>query len=436
MVGGRGTGKTFWTSALRDVQVRRRLGTVNRDLNATEVLVGHSELQDIAAYPDRRTFAQLLEQGYNAEDVWRTVVHGLLAGAESPLRIDAADSWSSRVEKVASAPESVARDMAAAQRRFSDAGTHALIVFDALDRISADWDAADQIARELLMTALWIKPFNNLHIKVFLREDQYARTIHDFPDASKLKATEARLSWRREDLHGMLWKRLINTPGDSGALLRDLGTNIPGGSPFVENDGIWEVSRPTEATLRDLFGALAGPRMGTGYRRGVPYVWTISRLADGQGAASPRSLLKAMEFAAQDSSTRYEDNPFPFALHYESIKRGIGAASQSRVAELSEDFPWVSPIVETLGGSVVPLEEDAVIRTFSEAHLGGPLDAVAASASQSLPPAHAGDGWPGVIDDLESIGVLTRRTDGRIDMPDIYRIGYNVRRKGGVAPQR
>ena len=58
------------------------------------------------------------------------------------------------------------------------------------------------------------------------------------------------------------------------------------------------------------------------------------------------------------------------------------------------------------------------------------------STVRSLPPEHVEDGWPGIIEDLIRIGVLTKRTDGRIDMPDLYRLGFKVRRKGGVVPQR
>jgi hypothetical protein len=30
------------------------------------------------------------------------------------------------------------------------------------------------------------------------------------------------------------------------------------------------------------------------------------------------------------------------------------------------------------------------------------------------------------------LGVMRRRRDGRIDLPDVYRIAFNIGRKGGV----
>jgi len=37
------------------------------------------------------------------------------------------------------------------------------------------------------------------------------------------------------------------------------------------------------------------------------------------------------------------------------------------------------------------------------------------------------------IDELVDLGVLRIRDDGRIDVPDIYRYGFGIKRQGGVA---
>lgn len=438
VIGGRGTGKTFWTSALRKEDLRRRLGTTHRDLDVTDVRVGHAEGSNLDAYPDAGTFAQLLDDGFTPWDVWRAVVHGLLTPRASRLQHAAADSWLQKVARVKAAPEELARDIEAAQAERAADGRHIMLVFDALDRTSSTWDRADEIARDLLRAALWIRPFRNLHIKVFLRDDQYQRAIYGFADASKLKATEARLAWEPEDLHGLLWKRLINAPGDNGELLRELGRRALDTDAFEKAGSVWELSessRSSASQLRSLFAALAGTKMGTDHRRGNPYTWVISHLADGNGQTSPRSLLRAVRSAAEDSMDRYADSSFAYALHYESIKRGIGDASRGRVDELREDYPWVDPVASSLAGSTVPLDENMVIDVLAAAHPSAE-SAITDASQSSLPPEHVDEGWTGIIQDLVRIGVLTRRKDDRIDMPDIYRIGYEVKRKGGVAPQR
>ena len=41
-----------------------------------------------------------------------------------------------------------------------------------------------------------------------------------------------------------------------------------------------------------------------------------------------------------------------------------------------------------------------------------------------------------LIDDLVELAVLYRTKDGRLNMPDIFRVGFGIRRKGGVKPPR
>jgi hypothetical protein len=111
----------------------------------------------------------------------------------------------------------------------------------------------------------------NLQEEVFLREDQFERSVTDFPDASKLLATRAELTWALHDLHGLLWQTLINAPGEQGERLRELYRSVVKALP-VESKGVWqlpgEVKKATP-TQRALFEALAGP-WGRGFDRVYP----------------------------------------------------------------------------------------------------------------------------------------------------------------------
>jgi hypothetical protein len=40
-----------------------------------------------------------------------------------------------------------------------------------------------------------------------------------------------------------------------------------------------------------------------------------------------------------------------------------------------------------------------------------------------------------VREDLQRLGLLETKKDGRIDMPDLYRVGFGLGRKGGVKPR-
>lgn len=428
VIGARGVGKSFWTAALGAPALRAAVGKSVRELESTEVHIGFGVAPDIDAFPDKEVFAQLIEKGFEPFEIWKGVVVRWLSKLE-PVTIPV-DSWEQTIHWVKSNPENLARTIQNTNNALSKKGQHALILFDALDRTSSDWGVMDRIVRDLLKIVLWLKSYPRLHAKVFLREDQSDRTITDFPDASKLMATKAELTWAPHDLHGLLWQTLCNCPDRDGAHLRDLYTSVIGAPPRSENQ-LWlvadEVKRES-IKQRELFIALAGPWMGKDRRRGVPYIWSVSHLADGRGRTSPRSFLAAIRQAAEDSLENYRD--FPQPLHYESIKRGVQKASQIRVSEMAEDYPWVESVMAPLRGLTVPCHFEIIEDRWQSALPLGLSDL----SGQRLPPQHAEKGWPGVRSDLERLGIFETMKDGRINLPDLYRVGFGLGRRGGVKP--
>ncbi len=428
VVGSRGVGKSFWTAALNTPNLRPILGSLVSELDDAEVSVGFSAKPDISAYPDMDAFANLLGSRYKPYEIWKAVVLRWLApiaGESVPVEL-----WNSTVHWVRSYPEPLARCLEAANAKLMQSRKKALIVFDALDRSSNDWGTMDTIVRDLLNVVLWLKSFPAIHAKVFLREDQFARNVTDFPDASKLLATKADLVWQRHDLHGLLWQLLCNAPEKHGEVLREIFGKIVGHGPERCED-FWKLSDDIKLDgpkQRSLFEALAGPWMGRDRRRGVPYVWSVSHLADGKGQTSPRSFLAAIQAAAADSSDNYPTHEF--ALHYESIKRGVQEASKIRIAEIAEDYPWVKALSNPLQGLTVPCEFSTIEDQWKHSFPNG-LDG---HAHGMLPPQHEKRGWPGIVEDLERLGIFERMQDGRINLPDLYRVGFGLGRKGGVKP--
>lgn len=417
VVGGRGVGKSFWTAALQSELLRSQLGTAISELQGITVFSGFSSAENIEHYPNADVFSLFLDQGGDPYDLWRAVVLRWVsrqAGETIP-----SESWQNTITWLKSEPESAALLM---QRQRDWRG---LIVFDALDRTSTDWQRMDGIVRALLRTVLWLKSFPNLSAKVFLREDQAERTVFNFPDASKITANKAELTWARHDLHGLLWQRLINAPGIHGELLRNI-CHSDGNGQF------WNVTRDMKSESemqRKAFEVLAGPWMGRDKRRGVPYSWSVGHLADGRGQTSPRSFLAAIRQAAEDSKERYPQHEY--ALHFESIKRGIQKASEIRVQEIAEDYPWVPEVLSTLGGMNVPIELDAVMGNWDEQF----PDGVRSISLERLPAQHIDRGWEGVVEDLQRLGLMETKKDGRVDMPDLYRVGFGLGRRGGVKPR-
>ncbi len=427
VIGARGVGKTFWSAALRSDAIRDVLGRSIPDLSNVRFHTGYSESPETNAYPDPDVFGNLLSKGYEAYHVWRAVMARWLAGlAGQNLPID---SWEQTVEWVIHNPEGLARLCEQVDAALGREGAYGLIVFDALDRSSTDWRTMDSIIRDLLRMILFLKRFPRLHGKVFLREDQFTgRRITDFPDASKLLATRVDLNWGANDLHGLLWQYLCNAD-HAGSELRRFFEDAAQHN-LVHTSDIWtipEVAKRDETIQRRLFSGLAGDWMGNDRRRGVPYVWSVSHLADGRGLTSPRSFLAAIRAAAEDSTTRYPE--YTLALHYESIKQGVQKASEIRVSELSEDYPWVRSLMEPLRGLTVPCPFEAVSDRW-QADPG----MTATLSSERLPPEHHELGWPGLRRDLESLGLFESMKDGRVNMPDLYRVGFGLGRRGGVKP--
>ena len=429
VVGGRGVGKSFWTAALQSPALRGLVGAVVMELDQTKVRVGFSGAPNIDHYPDATTFSSLLDNHYPAYDIWRAVVLRWLAQVLSQS-IPCA-SWPDTLNWLKQQPENVARLMQCASQKLADDQSFGLMVFDALDRSSNDWRTMDKIVRDLLRVALWLKSYPRLHTKVFLREDQFERTVTDFPDASKLLATQSALTWARHDLHGLLWQRLINSPDAHGQGLRELYQSVVHAPP-VQTGNAWHLPdaiKKEMPTQRALFETLAGPWMGRDPRRGVPYTWSAGHLADGRGQTSPRSFLAAIQQAAEDSLDRYPNHHY--ALHYESIKRGIQKASEIRVTEIAEDYPWVRSFMGPLQGLNVPCDFQAIEDRWRKDFPDGPV----AGPSASLPPQHTQRGWDGIRQDLTRLGLLEIKKDGRIDMPDPHRVGFGLGRRGGVKPK-
>jgi hypothetical protein len=430
VIGARGVGKTFWTGALANPSLRGLLGDAVHDLECAHVHVGFAAQMNTPAYPDMDTISNLMKQGCSPYAIWRAVILRWLANAgqnDIPM-----GSWLQTVEWVEQNPELLVKTISNASASFAARHEKGLIVFDALDRTSNDWRTMDTIVRELLRVVLWLQSFPSLFAKVFLREDQFGRTVTDFPDASKILATRAELTWQPHDQHGLLWQLLCNAEEPHGALLRGIYRDIVGQLP-KNTEYVWMMAdavKQSGGSQKKLFDILAGPWMGKDRRRGVPYVWSVSHLADGRGQTSPRSFLAAIRAAAEDSLDRY--GAHPYALHYESIKRGVQKASEIRIDEIQEDYPWVGLLSSPLEGLNVPADYSQIEERWKLRF----SDGLNTLRGDRLPPLHLESGWAGTVEDLVRLGIFEVMKDGRINMPDLYRVGFGLGRKGGVKPAK
>ncbi|MCC6156591.1 MAG: hypothetical protein IT350_00965 [Deltaproteobacteria bacterium] len=334
-------------------------------------------------------------------------------------------------------PEWIERFLYDRDRTFESEGKSWVILFDALDRTASDWPTMNELVRGLLQAVLDLRPYRRLRAKCFLRTDQLNESeVATFPDASKLMAEKAELDWPANELYGLLFQYMGNAR--DGAFRKAIESESWFKWPQIEGTDESVAWLPPSSLRHDaelqrrVVHTITGPWMGRDRRRGDPYTWIPNHLADSQGKTSPRSFLAALRHAADETSKQYPEHEY--ALHYESIKRGVQKASEIRVRELREDYPWVDTLMKPLRGKVVPCDFAEIESVWDEVLME--LRSRVEQQVERLPPAQLAAGAEGVRRDLENLGIFFRIKDGRVNVPDVYRLSYNIGRKGGVPPVR
>lgn len=431
--GMRGSGKSFWFAALQSSELRGLLGADTGLSPDTEVTVGFGQRSLGSLFPSKNVLASLLKEGLEAQHIWLAVVFRQVMGGQAPAVFTALENWKSRIQWMIDNPETVDECWYHADTRLEQAGQHHIVLFDALDRTADDWPTMNRLVRGLLQVVLDTRAFRRIRLKVFARPDQLEDpVVANFPDASKVLNQKIVLEWPRRELYGLLWQYLANEQTYGEQFRCGVQSMLPP-IRWKQEDGIWLVPsslRRSEDPQKTVFHAITGPWMGKDKRRGFPYSWLPSHLGDARGEVSPRSFLAALRHAAQDEPRTAQE----FALHYESIKRGVQEASKIRVRELEEDYPWIRALFEPLAGITVPCHFDEISRVWQEFRVVEELERKITDQAVRLPPSHIAEGKDGVLLDLLELGLVERLKDGRINLPDVYRVGYGMGRRGGVRP--
>jgi hypothetical protein len=297
------------------------------------------------------------------------------------------------------------------ERRLGQTRQTVVVAYDYLDRIGV---LADPKVREgytgslLAMWASYLGRYQWLRSKVFVREDLFDAAKRAFPDASKLEARSVSLAWSREALYRMLIRQMASASEPLLAWTRkavkivddgDLGPLPPEALP--------ELGASSQKAFVDR---LAGATMGSGARKGFTYRWMLNHLQDAHVRVVPRSLVNLVAIAADQALIRGpQATASDQLLHPTELAGALDETSERRVAELKEEHQIVERL-SRLRGAVVLLARRQVVKKLDD----------------------AGDG-EAVFRELVNLGVLSVRADGRIDVPDLYRYGYGIKRKGGVA---
>lgn len=425
VLGGRGVGKTVWFKALQDNTLRGIAATqyrLNR-LNRVDTMAGFGANLS-RNYPNPRRLQALVER-YRPSDIWTAVA--LFGFGITELSVIA--DWPERVQWVVDNPGKVEDALLDVDEEARREDRTKLLLFDALDHLHSDRRIADQLSRGIFELALSLRiSTRNLRVKVFIRYDMFDTARLDFADASKLLANATDLRWTETTLYALLFHYMSGTESENS-------------QRFVSDTGWSERFNGDEAKQREVLEHIANTYMGTDRRKGYTYTWLPNHLADGRQQVSPRSFLSALLHATRRTEEAFAGHSHP--LHWDAIRQGVQHASRIRVVEVKEDTPWVSDAIDPLHGAQVPIEKDEVVRRWQQVGLNTEL-LVQRSKTAELSEDDSDnaemfptgplstDDYEGLIAELIELGVMTERSNKKLDLPDVYRIAFDIGRKGGV----
>lgn len=433
--GERGAGKSALFKFLRALRnAERPVRSVFRDLPEGEILWVEGFSEKAHGHPSPPELDQLA--GEATDDDLRTFWIAHLSGCLSRethltsalpepfgrLWAESPTSPARWLEAAKGALSPIIRWLDDVDAKATAAGQTVSVTYDHLDKLGQyDTGFRERFVSTLLATWLtFSNRYSNLRAKVFLREDLYARAKRT-PDASKLEARSVQLKWGREDIY-RVFLRHLSTSSDLRALFGSWAQPIPFSRDPVLG---WlpPEALPEEGPVSQqvLCSEMVGLVMGAGTKKGYTHRWIPNHIQDAKGAIVPRSIINLFAYAAAGARDRGPKAMGRRLVTPQELYAGLESTSFHRVEELKEEH-YVVDRLEGLRRLEVMTEKGTIVARLSQAK-GANRDGF-------------GDDGERAFDELVQLGVLRIRDDGRIDVPDLYRYGYNIKRKGGVARPR
>lgn len=428
VVGNRGMGKSFWAHALLSDELRDRLANFygHKQLKTTRVEVGFNGSAKIGSIaPTTDEISDLYSKRGNADLIWRGVFLRAAFAALNEPQLSLVEAMNA----IDSDPTLFSTKLSNLDNMLTTDGRFLLVVFDALDRLGRDWVTIRALTRALLSLAVGLQSFGAIRAKIFMRVDQFSdQELFRFPDSSKIRNDHVNLIWRPNELYGLLLFEILRNE-EGGAPLRALAEEV--GSthalPVLGADCTTFIEEQTR-----LIEAFAGEFMGSNKKRGRVYSWVPLHLSDAANTCAPRSFLIAWKKAA-------EHLPLPSAraIDHLGLLEGVRSASASRLGELYEDYPWIQVALAALRRQFVPIDRDQLLELWTNQKI---LQAIKGSDADL--PINApvglieGDELNALLSAMKSVSVMEERINGKINVPDIFRVEAGILRKGGVAVPR
>ena len=442
VVGPRGSGKSelfnafFKHAELGDAIMRRaaRTGSLRMQPASTTWKPAYPTGTE---FPDSRALARHVQSDQKAKTLWYVMlvrcladeIDGRLKENLSPLMAPMAADVATvlRAEQELSASPTAALD--ALEKRLEQEDRWIFVGYDELDTLGGfDWELMARLVRGLV--AFWSdysRRWQRIRAKIFLRSDLFRRHAGmGTADFAKLAANRSELGWSDTAILGMLVKRIANTSEALAEYCR--GARLS----FEQDETLGllpKIEKPDNAY--PLLERFAGEYMGAGRKKGYVRNWVLDHLRDGNAQISPRTLVRLFEQAAQKEAPN-RTLPPPKLLHPTALRQALDDVSQDHVTQaVSNEWPWLEGVRERLRGQrLVPWSRPEIVSLLENEWNG---KWASGTNAHIRPPAERPER---LVDYLVELGIFRKRSDDRIDVPDLYLFGLDLRRKGGVSRRR
>lgn len=439
VVGERGTGKSALFHAVFGSSLMAALARQTGSLRLAKL--AEETVEWVPAYPRRsespdaaglRTFFGGPSPGASrGEDLWRGylffALRDHLAGSREALSslLSCATADPTGVHDallaLGSRPVAILDDL---DRRLRDEGRFLFLGYDELDTLGGTDSAVMSRAIQGLIAfwASYARRWTRIRPKIFIRTDLFRRHAGlGGSDLAKLAANRAELTWSDRNLYAMLLKRIANT----SERLREFATGgrVAFGEPDPDLGFVPDLKTAEDA--KPFVERAVGEFMGAGSRKGQSFRWLLDHVRDGKDRASPRALVRLVEQAAMKERHKPRAEP-PQLLHPTSLRIALEDVSSDQVRQaMNNEWPWLAGVHARLREQRVPRPRREIERLLStgwEESWGGSLVSVRPPVEDARE----------LVDYLVDLGVLRERPNDRVDAPDLFLFGLELRRKGGV----
>jgi hypothetical protein len=298
------------------------------------------------------------------------------------------------------------------------------ISYDELDTLFfSDWEAMGRIIRGLV--AFWggySRRWRRIRAKIFLRTDFYQHHGDVAgADIAKLAASRVELSWSDRYLYAMLIKHVANISEDLFDYCRKAGIEF---EPRDEVLG-WLPKIIKAEDARPFVERMVGPYMGLTNKKGHSFTWILDHIRDGNGNASPRSLVLLFEFASELERGSPRATGVQL-LSPVSLRNALDKVSRWYVEQAkTSEFRWLDGVARRLQADrEVPWQ-----RRDLERLLRTDWDKSWHPTEDVRPPAESARE---LVDALVEFGIVRARGNELFDVPDLFLAGLDLVRRGGV----